>query len=343
MQKSRVTGQDQNGQVHIDRIRVIGYCPHRPVGKMVLFGDAFTALAVKGSAVKGAPDYYVRSRHLSGPSEARQIELHVCPPQLLTQQNVFGGNDLVDLAVRCLESVIQQEEIQLIADPWRTWREGKFKVTEIHITGNLAMPRECVLPTIDAVDQNHRKGKHRDAETALTIGFSSTRRSRYWAVTLYDKWLLMKTLWKDPTPDQQRILRSIENSIRVELKLYSMQLKRLGLHEGWMWREKDLDSLYFEALDAFGVKNSIQRLLTSDELAALPLATRKVYMLWLKGVSVFDQFASKSTAWKHINLIREETGVECSGNRRPEALPALELEQVFSKHSLIAPPAGLTF
>lgn len=338
---SRTTAQNHHGHVHIDRIRVTGYCPHRPVGKIALFGDVYSALAIKGAAVKGAPEYYVRSRQLSSFSEARQIELHVCPPQLLTHQNVFGGNDLVDLAVRCLAFVIEQEEIQLLGDPWRTWREGRFKVTEAHITGNQAMPRECVLPTIDAVDQNHRKGKHRDAETAITVGFSSTRRSRYWAFTLYDKWLLMTSLWPKPTEQQQQILDAIENSIRAELKLYSMQLKRLGLNEGWMWSGKDLDAIFFDALDAFGVRNAIQRLLTSDELQMLPLATRKVYMLWLKGVSVFEQFASRSTAWKHINLIRECTGTDCSGNRRPKTVPDLELEHVFAPQSLIAPPLSL--
>lgn len=331
MPSHQTTTRTQPKNIHIDRLRVIGLCHHHPLGTVVPLGGWSYAFPVKG------PEYYIKSRQITG-AEARAIELHVCPPQLLQGHNTFGHGDLIDYAVKCLHAAIRQENIQLYSDPTNTWRAGRFKVTEVHLTGNFGLLRDYVIPAIDSVDANITHGKHRDERTSLTVGYNGSRRSRYRALTLYYKWLLLKKRWATPGPLQQKVLDYLENSIRAELKLYSMQLKRLGLNEGWMWQGRDVAELFFAGVARFNIAHSVQRSLTDHELSELPLKARNAYLLWLKGVSIFDQFKSRSTAWAYIHLIKEVAGIDCSGNRRPEELPAFDFQEVLAPENLLPVP-----
>lgn len=58
------------------------------------------------------------------------------------------------------------------------------------------------------------------------------------------------------------------------------------------------------------------------------------------GVSVADQFDSRSSVWKYTKAIEKKTGMAVSGNRRPEALPAISiLDMVSPQHVLPIPDA----
>jgi hypothetical protein len=335
--------------IHIDRLRVVGPCYHRPIGQIAHYPNpergstGVSAMAVTGGSGRNSPTYYVRSRGVRSPAEAAELELHYCPPQLLQGHNVFGHDNLIAYACDALEWAIAENQIQLLmdADPMEAWSLGRFKVTEVHLTGNLGLLHEYVLPAIQATDENNGAGKHRDALTALTLGFTPMRRSKYRAVTIYDKYVQLLKLWPNPGPLQQRILDYIKNSIRVEIKLYSQGLARLGLNDGSAWRDLDVGALFFDSLAQFNVHHAIQRKLTDDELAMLTRGERKAYLLWLNGVSIFDQFASPSAAYKYINSIFEKTGIDISGNRRPEALPAFNLADILVPENVLPVPDWL--
>ncbi|WP_138514536.1 phage/plasmid replication protein, II/X family [Rhodoferax bucti] len=337
--------QLQAPNIHIDRFRVTGPCTHKVLGNGIWkltdkdTGEIRSAAnAVNGTLGHDACNYYVRSRRVQPGGTAEQLEIHVCPPQILQKHNVFGHGNLVDYVCRIFDLLTAKLGIEVDPRQRQQWYDGLFWLTEVHLTANFACPHSAVLAIITAIDQNTPRGKHKDSDTDISLGFTKKRRSKYRVLTVYDKYLKLLEDWPNPGPLQAKIIEAFRDSIRVELKLYSQGLKYLKLQSGVGWRNVDIAAVYFNSIKSFGIRSAIQQLLTEDELGMLDFNERKVYTAWLKGTAVRDQFKSRSTANEYINAISRKTGIEVGGDRRPEALPKIKLSEVFSPANVLPVP-----
>lgn len=335
----------QAPNIHIDRIRVQGKCRHHVLGNGKWeFTDLSTgeintgATPLIGTLGHEACTFYVRSKKVQHKGMAEELEIHVCPPQLLQRHNVFGHGDIVDYVYRIFDLLTKQLGIEVLPAQRALWLEGDFRLTEVHLTANFACPRADVLSIIDAIDANTSSGKHRNIDTAISMGHTDKRRSQYHVLSLYDKYVKLMAEWPHPGPLQAMILDAFRDSLRAEVKLFSQGLKRRDLQLGKNWRGNDIAALYFKILDSYNIRHAIQRLLTEDETNMLSLNERKVYLAWLNGTDVADQFASRNTSCKYIRDIRAKTGIDVGGHRRPEALPDLDLRQVFAPANVLPVP-----
>jgi hypothetical protein len=103
----------------------------------------------------------------------------------------------------------------------------------------------------------------------------------------------------------------------------------------------DVATLFFSALEKHKIKYAIQPLLTAEALAELSTAELNVYQLWLHGKAVSKQFRSRSSERKYIKAVKEKTGFDMSGNRRPDPLPTINLADVYSPANVLPIPDWL--
>lgn len=344
MEQSHQTTANQIGNIHIDKIRVSGPCRHKPIGKIWLVEDETVGIVPVGASPTqkvlkvGSEEAYIKSKDLDGNGMANSLEIHCCPPAVLQRHNFFGHDSILDYIYAIFDHATRAYDIEVDPADREAWRNGKVWLTEVHLTGNFACQPSDVIPIIQAIDENNSDGKHRDEESCITLGFTPKRRSKYHAVTVYAKGILLSKQWKKTGPYQSKIRTDADRSIRAEVKLYSMGLKELELQYAAKWRDVDVVALFFQVFDKYRIKHSIQRLLTDDELQMLTTSELNIYKLWLHGEDIKDLFKSRSTVWKYVNKIQAKTGMDISGNRRPEALPAINLAEIFIPENLLPIP-----
>jgi hypothetical protein len=337
----------QAGHIHIDRIRVAGPLEHPALGQLWYqpYDDlgGFAPVAASAPRPKRNPapdDIYVHSTKVQGNGRANEFVMECCPPQLLQDCNFFGHADMRDYVYAVFMQQIQKHGINVHPDQLDEWSTGQVGLSLVHLTGNFWMAPSAKLPVIDAIDQNNPRGKHRAIPSCITLGFTEKRRSRHYMVTIYDKHLQLLKMWPRPTDDQKRILELARGSIRVEIKIYDEGLKELGLEYVMRWEDVDVDALFFELLTKFDVRNSIQQLLTEDEVNMLPPSLRRAYLLWLNNVDLNKEY-HRCTVAKYIKAILEATTVNMKAHRRPDKLPVIDLGEALTPDNLVAPPDWL--
>lgn len=335
----------QPANIHIDRFRVTGPCTHSVLGGGQWEYIDFDSGEIRhaGNGLNGKLDhpdsqFYVRSRSVRA-GMAGQLEIHVCPPKLLQRHNVFGHGNLHDYVCRIFDLLTHRCHISVDPQERQYWLDGLYWLTEVHLTANFACQRELLQPIIDAVDQHHGKGKHRNGDSEISLGFTRKRRSTHHVLTLYDKYQELQQHWRKPGTLQQRILADFRHALRVELKLYSQGLAYLQLQSGRAWWDLDLTELYFRGLRHYRLRHAIQRLLTDDELVMLTLPERNVYEAWLHGRDVKSLFRSRSSVHKYVGSIERKTGINILSHRRPERLPVVDLAELFSPGNVLPVPA----
>ena len=164
------TTSTQPANIHIDRFRVTGPCTHSVLGGGQWEYIDFNSGEIRhaGNGLNGKLDhpdsqFYVRSRSVRA-GMAGQLEIHVCPPKLLQRHNVFGHGNLHDYVCRIFDLLTHRYDITVDPRERQYWLDGLYWLTEVHLTANFACQRDLLQPIIDAVDQHHGKGKHRNGD-----------------------------------------------------------------------------------------------------------------------------------------------------------------------------------
>lgn len=335
----------QTGNIHIDRIRITAPCTHTPTGKMVYVDEADLGLVACAATANqktlkdGGEKAYIRSKDISDSTGlAGMIEVHCCPPLVLQKHNLFGHGVLQDYVYAILDLTTRRLKIDVDPFDRQQWKAGGVSITEIHLTANFGCPASAVLPIIQAVDENNTHGKQRKIPTCITLDHAKIRRSTHHALTIYDKAKELSSRFKKPGRYQTKLIEEAAKGIRAEVKLYSQGLKQLDLGYVSRWRDVDVAGLFFQFLKKYKLQYAVQRLLTEDELASLTRPERNAYTLWLKEVPIRDQYC-RTTAYKITKAILDKTGINVSGNRRPEALPDLNLADIFTRENVLPVPA----
>lgn len=318
-------------------------------------------------------DIFIKSGDVQDNLRAYRFSFNCCPPQVLQGHNVFGHADLLDYVYTTFDRQTTKHGLPVSEEERALWRTGRqIRLTGIHLTGNFWTPPSAKLDIIAAIDENNPSGKRREPDTCLTLGETPKGRSEHHMLTLYDKYGLLAPLWDKPGPLQGQLLDVARRSLRVEIKLFDYWLRTYGVDPTGRivnvlelakkvrtgkapsgaandvrslsfvdsWSRVDVDALFFRLLSSYQIRNSIQRLLTEDELCALTKAERRIYVLWLKRENLLDHFA-RSTIFEHAKGIAAKTGIDIRGHSRPEKLPAFHLSDVFAPPNLAPIPQEL--
>jgi hypothetical protein len=341
----------KNACVHIDKIHMTGPLTHKPRGTINYINDEKAGLTPshtfrkKIKSESNNEDIEIHSRDMDEKGMAHKLEIHCCPPQVLQKHNIFGHSCVVDYVNAVFDQAIlalgMNIDSDVDPDQLAEWRKGAVWITVIHLTCNFRCPEHLVLPIIDAIDQNNRCGKHRDFLTSISLGYTTEGRSQHHGLTVYSKPAQLDKKWRVKGTYQNKLLGYIVDSIRGEVKIFSMGLAARSLQYAMDWNDVDVAALFFEIFEKYSVKYAIQPLLTKRDVENLTKAETNAYLLWLGGRSMADQFESRSTTNKYINSIREHTGLNTSGHRRPEPLPEAHLADIFSAENALPIPDWL--
>jgi II/X family phage/plasmid replication protein len=341
----------QTGFVHIDKLKVILPCVHRSLGnkKWKLVDSETGEIRFAASRQKGSLDYhestyFVQSKKVQPNGIALELELSTCPPKMLQRHNVFGHSNLIQYVLQAMDKLVDEpcfNHVKIRPEDRLSWQRGDFRVLEAHLTANFGCPRELVLSIINAIDAANGEGKHRNLATSISLGFNGAKRSASRVVTVYDKYLEREGVWKQPGVTRQELLKFIQNSIRVEVKLYSTFLKKYSLASGADWRDKDVSALFFRELDSFNLWTTSQRALTPEELRKLNAVQRNAYIAWIHGTEFSDLFDTRQTASKHAKTILDVVGQDIREPKRPKALEAIETSKIFAPENILAVPDWL--
>ena len=348
MNKKLSTVLPKNAFLHIDMIHVSGTCRHAPIGVVKYDYDEdlgpipSIAFGINKALKAGSKEKsFIKSQELTDDGYANKLEMRFCPLKVLQNHNVYGHGDLVDYVYHLFDHATRELGIEVSDHDRELWRQGFVWLTEVHVTGNFGCHARHIGLVIDAVDQNNKKGKQRPLDTSVSLGFHGMRRSRNVVATIYYKLAELDSAWKTRDHYQKLLMESVRNAIRCEIKLYDKALKTLKLQYAANWKGIDVAALFFSELDKFQVKYAIQPMMTPEQMEKLTKTEQNVYLLWLSGKAVKDQFKSRWTAWKYCKLIQEKTGHNLRGDRRPDALPAINLADIFCPDNLLPIPAEL--
>jgi hypothetical protein len=348
MSKKSKLALPKNAYIHIDMIRVVGTCKHIPIGKVKYDYDEdlgpipSLTFGVNKALKAGSKDtHYVKSKGLTDDGYAHMLEFRICPLKLLQKHNGFGHSDIRDYIYHSFDHVTRELGIEVSEHDREIWRQGFVTLSEVHLTGNFGCLAQYVALIIKAIDENNEAGKQKPLKTSISLGFNGKRRSRNCVATIYYKFLELEAAWRKRGTFKNLLLAALINAIRGEIKLYDKGLKALDLDYGANWTGVDVAALFFSELDKFSIKHAIQPQLSAEQLATLTKAEQNVYLLWLHGTPVKDQFKSRSSTWKYTKSIKEKTGIDASGDRRPDAQPAINIADIFCPENLLPIPQEL--
>jgi len=338
----------KNAYIHIDMIRVVGTCRHKPIGQVKYDYDEKTGLipslthGVNVALRPGSKDrQYIKSKGLTDDGKAHLLEFRLCPPKLLQRHNVYGHSDILDYIYHAFDYLTRERGIDVSEHDREQWRSGLVTLSEVHLTGNFACLAHYVEPIIKAIDQNNDEGKQKPLQTSVSLGFKGKRRSRNCVVTIYSKFAELSSAWRKRGQFKKLLLESVRDSIRGEVKLYDKGLKALELDYAANWKGVDVASLFFSELNKFNICYAIQPQLSAEQVEKLTKTEQNVYWMWLHGKQVKDQFKSRSSAWKYAKSIKEKTNIDVKGSRRPDAQPAVNVADIFCPENLLPIPREL--
>lgn len=335
----------QAGNIHIDHITVSGPLDHAHLGEGFYKAiDDHSTVLVGASALKpkrnrNSDDVYVRSKEVQPNGRAHRFEIDCCPPKQLQRHNLFGHADMLDYTYAMFDQQTRKHGIYVDPGQRQEWRTGQVGLTETHLTGNFWCPPSAKSAIFDAIDQNNPKGKHRDLETCISLGHSEKRRTVHHGLTVYCKWTQMKEEWKKPGRIRMKLLDLGYRSLRIEIRLFSQWLKENELGYVMRWEGVDVNALFFKLLATRNITNSIQVLLSEDQLAVLSPAERRAYLLWLNGEDLKNHF-SRTTVWKYNKTILTRVGMDMRGSRRPEPQPPVNLAELLVPENIVPIPKG---
>lgn len=340
----------QAANIHIDKIRITAQWTHKPTGKAHYFDENEDGLVPSGSATAnqkalkdGGEAAYIKSKGIDDYGVAHLIEIHCCPPLVLQRHNLFGHCVLQDYVYAILDLATRRLGLPVDSAQREEWRNGGVSITEIHLTANFRCPKTAVLPIIDAIDGAYTKGKWRSEPTSITVQGAKKRRSKSHALTVYAKAIQLASKFKTenrgkkPGKYQSLLIKEADEGIRAEVKLYSEELKYLGLGHVKRWEGIDVTELYFRFLNKYRVNHCIQRLLTEDEIAMLSRGERKIYTLWLSKINLDDHYC-RTSLWKYAKAIEDKVKIDIRG-RRPEKLSPVETSAIFVPENALPVPA----
>lgn len=346
MKQTLTANQSPAGHVHIDRMTFSGPLDHEPKGELIfkhhpdygLIPVGASALTPQRRRNPTPVDMFIKSHQVQMDERAYAMRFDCCPPQILQGHNFFGHQDIRDYAYSIFDMQTSKLGIPVADDERACWQSGRLiHTSQVHLTANFWIPSHLKRPVIDAIDAANSRGKHRDIETCISLGYNASRRSTHHTACIYDKWALLNSLWTSPGEYQRLILPMAMDSIRIEMRLHEGGLAARSLKALRNWEGLDIDALFFELLASYNIRNAIQPILTPHEESELSKPARIMYLLWLYGEELEPLF-SRSKIWTYQQEIKEVTTLDIKSHRRPDALPVVDLSEVLTPQNIVPLP-----
>lgn len=300
----------------IDWVSAILPCKHDTSRLLDGFVMSFDALGEqqwvcnKTLSVEGS--YSSKIQIKSVPHTTNQIYISGNPTKFLQGHNLFGLNDLVRLMGDFFDALIEQDiGLQPTGDQYDAIQTGNYSLTRVDVNESWHLKdRLEVLAFIRALGQTanmKRRGTFQYSGDTAYIG----KNSRRWSAKCYSKGteILAKGHRLPTELNTPEMVEYANKSLRLELVLRQLELKRRGLDTASNWSE-DTARMLLQSMVLDNLELSDNMTLPDDILHTLPNKLRSTYVLWKDGEDL-RQTLSKPTFYRHrIQLL--EFGIDIS-------------------------------
>lgn len=231
--------------------------------------------------------------------QCSHLEISGNPVKFFQGHNLWGTDDLHALAVATVEAVASLLGLVPTDADRQDWREGEIQLTRVDVTQSFHLQsRAAVLAWLRAAEQTahlaHRGRGQLVKGSTLYFG----KNSRRWSLKLYSKGqeITAKNHGQDAVLALPHAREWADKTLRAELTLRSMELKRQGLHRVASWVDDVPSTVTSELLrDRFGgMTMTTTDQLSSEVLDSLFPAQRTAYLAWAAGADLRSLMPTRS-------------------------------------------------
>lgn len=251
----------------------------------------------KPKVLQGSHDSRLQVRSHDG--ACSQVKVSGNPAKWFQGHNLWGSDDVPALVLSLLDSLSERPDLGLspTEENRAAWRAGDVALTRVDVTESFHLPsRADVLAWLRAAEQtahlSHRGRGQLTKGSTLYFG----KHSRRWSLKLYSKGeeLEAKDHRQDSVMDLPHARAWADRSLRAELTLRGMELRRRGLGLCSSWHHFDLDAgavpaaLLFPVLE--GMTMTTTTTLSAEVLASFRPTLRAAFAAWEAGHDLRSMF-----------------------------------------------------
>jgi II/X family phage/plasmid replication protein len=234
--------------------------------------------------------------------------------------NVFGSNDLRAIVLASLCRICEITNVKPSLADLMAWTSGKavelfrVDVTESQDLGS----RQRVQAALRALDASaHLKMRGRGTYYGDSLLFG--KGSRHWSLTAYAKG---PEIDKHPLPvglHDSPLKNHADGLLRLEVRMLSMHLKKLGLASLERWSENTASEVHQMHLSTLEISDST--MIDTTALDALPARLKAVYQLWKEGHDLRELYPPRTFYRYRKELLAQGIDIAVKQARREEAFP----------------------
>lgn len=264
----------------------------------------------------------------AGPGLCEYLSISGNPSKFLQGHNLFGSDDLLELMFDALRKIDETLCLGIDQQTFDRVRAGQFTVSMIDINYSFTLNSQReVMEWIHAAEFTSRSrfGRAMPAKRPGTLYWN--KHSRHWAMKVYSKFNEIVNGGKEHRlPDSlgpvvPQLTEWSSNILRIELRLLSMELKKLKLTQASSLAP-NIRKLFSEYQGR--ILMSGQRRIAAEKLIQLPTKLRATYTLWAEG-HFMAPLLSKATFYRHRKLLLEygvDISITCDvDNRSSNVVP----------------------
>ena len=237
------------------------------------------------------------------------IEISGNPAKFLQGHNVFGSDDLIHLVIKTLERLVTldigltptEEELQKLS-------KGFFSVTRVDVNDHFAFNSEKSAKAYLRAIANSSNMRHRGPGQFRGDTLYFSPQSRRMVAKIYHKGDEIHSTKKEHRLHDDflaipELVAYATNSLRLEIKILSTQLKDWELNYGYNWTpETPFYLLKKHFIDKLELSENMP--IQDDVLETLPSRLRLVYAAWTSGEDL-KRVLPETTFRRHRKALRE--------------------------------------
>lgn len=248
--------------------------------------------------------------------ELGMVEVSGNPAKWFQGHNLFGTDDVPGLFLATMERVASMVDVEPSDDDRAAWLRGDARISRVDCTTMLELDSlEEVMEWLRAADQvanvKWRGRGHYDPGT-LTFGRSEKgKRAKDWQLVLYCKGKEISLPGHELNPElpmASELWEWAQNKLRIELRLRSAELKRLGLLTVGDWKDPEQAALlrgrYFSK-----VEMSEQQMMHISREGDLKPSEMNALAAWRAGADP-KSYMKHSTFFRCRKSIMETVGID---------------------------------
>ena len=243
------------------------------------------------------------------------LEVSGNPAKWFQGHNLWGTDDVAGLVRETMHRVCELLSLDPSPDDRAAWLRGDVALSRVDVTSMFELDtRDDVLEWLRAADQvatvKWRGKAHYDPGT-ITFGKAAKgQRAKAWQVVMYSKGTEIRLPGHHVNPYipvAPQLFEWAQNKLRIELRLRTVELKRLGLSSVCDWISTD--PMEVQALYLAKIEMAEQQMTHIDIEEGLKPRQRAAYALWKTGADLKSVYP-RNTFYRYRRELLEAIDVD---------------------------------